>query len=43
MKDIQAIAFEQLFPKDHPILRKERETWWINKHQAIELGANSRC
>ena len=43
LKDIQAIAFEQVFPKDQPIIRKERESWWINKYQAIEHGANSRC
>jgi hypothetical protein len=42
VKDIQAIAFEQVFRKD-PIFRKERESWWINKYQAIEHGANSRC
>ena len=40
---MQAIAFEQVFPKDQPIIRKERESWWINKYQAIEHGANSRC
>ena len=43
LKDIQAIAFEQVFPKDQPIIRKEQESWWINKYQAIEHGANSRC
>ena len=42
LKDIQAIAFEQVFRKD-PIFRKERESWWISKYQAIEHGANSRC
>ena len=43
VQDIQAIAFEKVFRKDQPIFRKERESYWINKYQAIEHGANSRC
>jgi hypothetical protein len=43
LQDIQAIAFEKVFPKDQPIFRKERESYWINKYQAIEHGANSKC
>ena len=42
MQDIQAIAFEKVFRQD-PIFRKERESYWINKYQAIEHGANSKC
>ena len=43
VQDTQAIAFEQAFRKDQPIFWKERESYWINKYQAIEHGANSRC
>ena len=35
--------FEKVFRKEQPIFRKERESYWINKYQAIEHGANSRC
>jgi hypothetical protein len=38
ISDIQAIAFEQVFPKHNPIFRKERESFWINQYQAIEHG-----
>ena len=42
LQDIQAIAFEKVFRED-PIFRKERESYWINKYQAIEHGANLKC
>ena len=43
LEDIQAFAFEEVFRKDQPIFRKERESFWINQYQAIEHGANIRC
>ena len=43
LDDIQAFAFEEVFRKDQPIFRKERESFWINQYQAIEHGANIRC
>ena len=39
---MQAIAFEQLFPKDQPILRKERETWWIRQLN-MEQTQDANC
>ena len=37
-----AFAFEQVFPKNDTLLRKRRETHWINLYQCVDFGANSR-
>ena len=40
--NMSAIAIEQVLPKDHPLLRKRREIFWINSYQSVDFGANSR-
>ena len=41
-EDMSAIAIEQVLPKDDTLLRKRRETHWINLYQSVDFGANSR-
>ena len=40
--DMIVIAIEQVLPKQDSLLRKTRETLWINNYQSIEHGANLR-
>ena len=40
--DMSVIAIEQVLPKEDNLLRKRRETFWINKYQSVDYGANIR-
>ena len=40
--NMSLIAFEHVLPKEDTLLRKRRETYWINLYQSVEHGANSR-
>ena len=40
--DMIVIAIEQVLPKEDPLLRKTRESYWINQYQSVDHGANLR-
>ena len=40
--NISLIAIEQVMPKNDTLLRKRRETYWINMYQSVDFGGNSR-
>ena len=40
--DMIVIAIEEVLPKQDILLRKRRESFWINKYQSVEHGANLR-
>ena len=40
--NMSLISFEQVFPKEDTLLRKRRESYWINLYHSLEHGANSR-
>ena len=40
--NMYAIGIEQVLPKDDTLLRKNRESYWINLYQSICFGANLR-
>ena len=39
--DMIVIAIEQVLPKEDPLLRKKRESFWINQYLAVDHGAIS--
>ena len=41
IEDLQAIAFEKVLPVDR-MLREQRESMWISRHQSRIFGGNSR-
>ena len=40
--DMIVIAVEQVLPKEDTLLRKNRESYWINQYQSVDHGANLR-
>ena len=40
--DLIPVAIERVLPKGNHQLRKARETFWINQHDSVEFGANTR-
>ena len=40
--DLLPIAIERVLPKGDSILRKKRESLWINRYDAVTFGANTR-
>ena len=40
--DMCIIGIEQVLPKEDALLRKTRESYWINLYQSIDFGGNSR-
>ena len=40
--DMIVVTIEQVLPKEDTLLRKRRETFWINQYQSVDYGANLR-
>ena len=40
--DMIVVVIEQVLPKKDTLLRKRRETFWINQYQSVDYGANLR-
>ena len=40
--DMVIVVIEQVLPKQDTLLRKRRETFWINQYQSVDYGANLR-
>ena len=41
--DMNIVAIERVFPNHDHYLRRRRETYWINRYQSVDYGANTRC
>ena len=42
LSDLTAIAIEKVVPEGDTILRRKRESYWIEAYDAVSFGANSR-
>ena len=42
LSDMRAIAFERILPKGNHMMRKQRESMWINRYDSARHGANTR-
>ena len=42
LSDMVAIAFEKVRPSNEPMIRKQREKYWIQQYDAVCHGANTR-
>ena len=42
LSDLIAIAIEKVVPEGDTILRRKRESYWIEAYDAVSFGANSR-
>ena len=40
--DLIAVAIEKVVPEGDTILRRKRESYWIEAYDAVSFGANSR-
>ena len=40
--DLVGIPIERVLPRDSPLTRKNRESYWISKYDSVSFGANSR-
>ena len=40
--DLLPVAIERVLPKGNHLLRKTRESYWINQYDSVTFGANIR-
>ena len=42
IEDLRAVAIEKVLPLNDDLLRKRRESMWINRYDSVSFGANTR-